>query len=147
MKEGATEDQIQHVVDRLEKAGLGAHLSRGQFKTIIGVIGEREAIADLPLEAMPGVENVIPILKPYKFVSRDFQTEDTITFKTGVTKKQISCVCLSHLRKSFSPIRLNHGIQVLVAGKSQTRITLYHQQVIFIGKHTIEILPLFYLFY
>jgi len=78
MREGATEEQIEHVIDRLEKAGLGAHLSKGQFKTVIGVIGEREAISKVPLEALPGVENIIPIQKPYKFVSREFQSEDTV---------------------------------------------------------------------
>src|SRR3990172_1209606 len=83
MKEGATEEQVQHVIDRLEKAGLGAHLSRGQFKTVIGVIGEREVIANVPVEALPGVENVIPIQKPYKFVSREFQPEDTVVDVDG----------------------------------------------------------------
>jgi 3-deoxy-7-phosphoheptulonate synthase len=78
MKAGATEEQVEHVVDRLEKAGLGAHLSKGQFKTVIGVIGERQVIEDVPLEAMSGVESVIPIQKPYKFVSREFQAEDTV---------------------------------------------------------------------
>src|SRR3972149_3235945 len=78
MREGATEEQIRHVVDRLEKAGLGAHISRGQFKTVIGVIGERQDIEKVPLEAAPGVENVIPIQKPYKFVSREFQSDDTV---------------------------------------------------------------------
>ena len=78
MKAGATEEEIQHVVERLEKAGLGAHLSRGEFKTVIGVIGDREKITDLPLAVASGVENVIPIQKPYKFVSREFREEDTI---------------------------------------------------------------------
>lgn len=78
MKEDATEEQVAHVIDRLEKAELGAHISRGQFKTVIGVIGEREAISKVPLEALPGVESVIPIQKPYKFVSREFRNEDTI---------------------------------------------------------------------
>lgn len=78
MKEGATEEQIQHVIERLESAGLGAHVSRGQFKTVIGVIGDRENIAKVPLGAVPGVENIIPIQKPYKFVSREFRGEDSV---------------------------------------------------------------------
>ena len=83
MKEEATEEQVQHVIDKLEKSGLGAHLSRGQFKTVIGVIGSREAISKVPLEAFPGVEDVIPIQKPYKFVSREFQSEDTVIDVNG----------------------------------------------------------------
>lgn len=78
MREEATEEQINHVIERLEKAGLRAHISRGEFKTVIGVIGDRETIQNLPMEAVPGVESVIPILKPYKFVSRDFRHEDTV---------------------------------------------------------------------
>jgi len=83
MKEEATEDQINHVIERLEKAGLRAHISRGEFKTIIGVIGDREAIQNMPMEAIPGVESVIPILKPYKFVSREFRREDTVIDVNG----------------------------------------------------------------
>lgn len=83
MKEEATDEQVQHVIDKLEKAELGAHLSRGQFKTVIGVIGSREAISKVPLEAFPGVEDVIPIQKPYKFVSREFQSEDTVIDVNG----------------------------------------------------------------
>ena len=78
MKEEATAEQIDHVIDRLEKAGLRANVSRGQIKTVIGVIGDREKIQNVPMEALPGVEKVIPILKPYKFVSREFRHEDTI---------------------------------------------------------------------
>lgn len=83
MKEGSTEEQINHVIERLEKEGLRAHVSRGEFKTVIGVIGDRERIQNIPLEALPGVEKVIPILKPYKFVSREFRHEDTVIDVSG----------------------------------------------------------------
>ncbi len=78
MREGATEEQIQHVIDRIKRNGGDVHLSKGEFRTIIGVIGDKEAIAELPLEGFEGVENVIKILKPYKFVSREFRHEDTL---------------------------------------------------------------------
>jgi 3-deoxy-7-phosphoheptulonate synthase len=74
MQEGATEDQIRHVIERIEQAGARAHPSRGEFVTVIGAIGDdREIVASLQLEGEPGVEKVVPILKPYKLVSTDFR--------------------------------------------------------------------------
>jgi 3-deoxy-7-phosphoheptulonate synthase len=79
MQEGATEEQIQRVIDRIEQAGARAHPSRGEFVTVIGAIGDdREIIASLPLEGEPGVEKVVPILKPYKLVSREFRRHDSV---------------------------------------------------------------------
>lgn len=78
MRDHASAGDIEHVVEALEAAGAQAHLSRGEIKTIIGVIGDREVIYSLELEGLPGVEEVIRVLKPYKLVSRDFQSEDTI---------------------------------------------------------------------
>lgn len=84
MKDGATEEQVQEVVDALHRIGAEAHLSRGEFKTIIGAIGDREKISEIPLGALPGVENVIPIMKPYKLVSRQFHPEDTLVEVGGI---------------------------------------------------------------
>jgi 3-deoxy-7-phosphoheptulonate synthase len=78
MRNGATEEQIEDVIGRLHSIGAEAHLSRGEFKTIIGAIGDREEIAELPLAALSGVENVIPVMKPYKLVSREFHPEGTV---------------------------------------------------------------------
>jgi 3-deoxy-7-phosphoheptulonate synthase len=78
MKDHASQGDVQHVVDLLTEAGAEAHLSRGEVKTIIGVIGDREVIYTLELEGLAGVEQVIRVLKPFKLVSRDFQPEDTV---------------------------------------------------------------------
>jgi 3-deoxy-7-phosphoheptulonate synthase len=78
MRDHASRDQVQHVVDMLSEAGAEAHLSEGEVKTIIGVIGDREIIYSLELEGLPGVEQVIRVLKPFKLVGRDFQPEDTV---------------------------------------------------------------------
>jgi 3-deoxy-7-phosphoheptulonate synthase len=78
MRHGATEDEIAHVVERLEQVGAQAHVSPGQLRTVIGAIGDREQIHQLPWEAFPGVERAVPVLKPFKFVSRDFQPDDTV---------------------------------------------------------------------
>jgi len=69
MKAGATEDQVQAVIDRIESCGARAHPSRGEEVTVIGAVGDREHVARLGLERAPGVEQVVPILKPYKLAS------------------------------------------------------------------------------
>jgi len=78
MRDHASQTDIKHVVDLLEEVGAQAHLSGGEVKTIIGVIGDRETVYSLELQGLPGVEEVIRVLKPYKLVSRDFQPEDTV---------------------------------------------------------------------
>ena len=73
MKEGATEEQVRHIVERIEQAGAKARPSVGEFVTVIGAIGDdREIVAQLELQGEPGVERVVPILKPYKLVSNEF---------------------------------------------------------------------------
>ncbi len=74
----ATADQTEHVVARLQEVGADARVSRGREATVIGAIGEREALAGLPIEAYPGVERVLPILKPYKLVGRELAPDPTV---------------------------------------------------------------------
>ena len=69
----ATEEQIQHVVDRIVEWGFKTDISRGELRTVIGVIGPEDAIREKPIAAMPGVESVTPVLKPYKLVAREFR--------------------------------------------------------------------------
>jgi 3-deoxy-7-phosphoheptulonate synthase len=73
MKEGATEEQIQAVVDRVESVGCSAHISPGELLTVIGAIGDRDRVAALGLEGAPGVDHLVPILKPYKLASAQFR--------------------------------------------------------------------------
>ena len=85
MRHEATESDIAGVVSRLEGIGCEAHVSRGQLRTVIGAIGDREQIQTLPWEAMAGVEKAVPVLKSFRFVSRDFQSEDSI-IQVGAAK-------------------------------------------------------------
>jgi 3-deoxy-7-phosphoheptulonate synthase len=78
MAAGATPDQTEHVLARLQEAGVDARVTRGRESTVIGAIGERELLATLPLEGYPGVEQVLPILKPYKLVSREVSPDPTV---------------------------------------------------------------------
>jgi len=84
MSATAGAEDVQHVLDRLAAIGAEAHVSQGRFRTVIGVIGDRTQVAALPWEAFPGVERAVPVLKPFKFVSRDFQAEDTVIEVGGV---------------------------------------------------------------
>ena len=84
MKAGATDEQIQHVVDRLHQFGLREHISRGEERTLIGAIGDERVLRSIPLEAVPGVEKVMAVLAPYKLASREFQSEDTVIDVNGV---------------------------------------------------------------
>jgi 3-deoxy-7-phosphoheptulonate synthase len=74
----ATADQVDDVVARLEEAGCGAVVTPGREATVIGAIGERELLSALPLEGYAGVEQVLPILKPYKLVSRELSPDPTM---------------------------------------------------------------------
>jgi 3-deoxy-7-phosphoheptulonate synthase len=81
LRPGSTDDQVGEVVAALEARGYGIHLSRGVERTIIGAIGaldeDKLAVAQ-QLEALPQVERVVPILKPYKLAAREFHPEPTI---------------------------------------------------------------------
>jgi 3-deoxy-7-phosphoheptulonate synthase len=72
-KPDATEEQIQHIVDRINEWGLRTELSRGAVRVVIGVIGPEDVIREKPIAAIPGVESVTPVLKPYKLVAHEFR--------------------------------------------------------------------------
>src|ERR687891_2477469 len=79
----ATPEQVDDVVARLEEAGCSALVTPGREATVIGAIGERELLATLPLEGFAGVEQVLPILKPYKLVSRELSPDPTVITARG----------------------------------------------------------------
>ncbi len=83
MKGGATAEQTENVVARLQEVGVDSRVSRGREATVIGAIGELELLTSLPIEAYPGVEQVLPILKPYKLVSREISPDPTVIEARG----------------------------------------------------------------
>ncbi len=85
LKAGATQAEIDHVIEKIESLGLKPHVSKGVERTIIGAIGDEAPLRLQPLEILPGVERVVPILKPYKLVSRDFRKEATVIDVEGAT--------------------------------------------------------------
>ena len=84
MERRASADQIQKVVDRVEELGFRAHLSQGEERTIIGVIGDERPLSVEALELLDGVERVVPVLHPFKLASRDFKPDRTVIQLDGV---------------------------------------------------------------
>ncbi|MGE5606098.1 MAG: 3-deoxy-7-phosphoheptulonate synthase [Bacteroidota bacterium] len=84
MNAKATEAQIDHVQKKLEQWGFGTHFSQGIERTIIGAIGPKRAGIMESIEAMGGVEKVVPILQPFKLASREFRKETTQVNVNGV---------------------------------------------------------------
>ena len=85
MESGASQEQIDHVVKRIEAAGVKAQPSVGEERTVIGVIGDKTRLGDMPIESMSGVERTMPISAPYKLASRQFRGEPT-TIEANGTK-------------------------------------------------------------
>ncbi len=78
LKPDATKKQLEHVLERIKALGLKPMVSKGTERTIIGVIGPEDALRVQPLEVIPGVEKVMPVLKPYKLVSREFKPDPSV---------------------------------------------------------------------
>lgn len=84
MNNGATDEQIDAVVKRLAATGLGSNVSRGIERTVIGAIGDEAKVDKEALQALPGVEDVIRVMKPYKIVARSYHKEDTVIDIKGI---------------------------------------------------------------
>ena len=84
MKRGASDEALAAVVNRVEGLGYRAHLSEGEERTIVGVIGNGRPLNREQIERMNGVERTLPILQPFKLASRDFHPQDTVVTINGV---------------------------------------------------------------
>ena len=78
LRPDATEQQVRAVCDRVTEQGLGAHVSRGERRTVVGCVGDETRLADVPLAALAGVEEVLPIERPYRMASREFVAGPTV---------------------------------------------------------------------
>ncbi|MBD0330059.1 MAG: 3-deoxy-7-phosphoheptulonate synthase [Thermoleophilia bacterium] len=83
MTPGATAEHVSAIVHRLAEAGVRARVSRGREATVIGATGDGELLAALPLDGFPGVDQVVPIVKPYKLVSRELSSGPTVIEARG----------------------------------------------------------------
>lgn len=76
--------QIDDVINVLKNSGLGVHISQGTERTIIGIIGDKSVLRDIPLELMPGVEKLVPIVESFKLAGKTFRPEPSIVDVNGV---------------------------------------------------------------
>ncbi|MCG8346858.1 MAG: 3-deoxy-7-phosphoheptulonate synthase [Chloroflexales bacterium] len=96
MRSNADESQINAVLERLKEHSLRGHLSQGEERTIIGVVGAAiPPILREELEVFPGVQQTVPITRPYKLTAREFRPEDTIVMVGDVAVGAGSCVIMA----------------------------------------------------
>jgi 3-deoxy-7-phosphoheptulonate synthase len=84
MRTDADQEQIDHVVERVQHFGLRAHLSTGEERTSIGAIGDGRPVDKDLFLYLPGVDRVVPITRPYKLASREFRPQNTVFPVNGV---------------------------------------------------------------
>ena len=146
MKMGAAEDQIQAVVNQVKALGLRAHLSHGEERTIIGVIGDERPVSPHVFELMEGVERTVPILHPFKLASRDFKPEDTVIPINGMSIGSREVVVMAgpcavesreQLLEAAWAIK-EAGVRILRGGAFKPRTSPYSFQGL--GKKGLEIL-------
>jgi 3-deoxy-7-phosphoheptulonate synthase len=136
LKQGAGEAVLDHVVERIEELGLRAHVSKGEFRTIIGAIGEEKPTFRERLLTIEGVDDVVPIMRPYKLTSREFHAEDSQVTVGGVAigrggygliagpcavEDRASCLAIARAAKE-------HGANLLRGGAFKPRTSPYSFQ-------------------
>jgi 3-deoxy-7-phosphoheptulonate synthase len=112
MHEGSTAEEVERILELLESAGAHGLVSTSDVVTVIAVMGERDVIAGLPLEAYPGVDKVLPILRPYKLVSREFRHSDTVITVRGTSLGG------GHVALIAGPCSVETREQLLVAARA-----------------------------
>lgn len=85
MRVGCSQDEIDRVTNRIADAGLKVYIPHGVERMVIGVVGQAFPGLRDALESLPGVDQVIPVSKPYQLASREFHPEDTIVEVDGIT--------------------------------------------------------------
>jgi len=147
LKPDATQEQMDYIIERVKKLGLTPHVSRGVERTIIGVIGPEDVLRVTPLEVFPGVEKVLPVLAPYRLVSREFKAEDSIidlgkNVKIGAKKVVVMAgPCAIENLGILKEIALSvkkQGVAVLRGGAFKPRTSPYSFQGL--GKEGLEYL-------
>ncbi len=137
MKEGAHEEEVEHVREQIRKMGYVDHPIFGKKRVVIGAIGDERSKARLQiLESYPGVESVVPILKPYKLVGKELQSDKTIVevgdLKIGTDQFVVMAgPCSVEYREQIlecADIAKKHGAQMLRGGAFKPRTSPYSFQ-------------------
>ena len=133
-KKGAAKNEINNLIKRIKKLGLKAMISQGEERTIVGVIGPEDIIRLHPLDVFPGVDKIIPVLAPYKLVSRELKKENSIIkIKGGVEfgSKKITIIagpCSIESRKQLREVAgkiKEAGAAILRGGAFKPRTSPY----------------------
>jgi 3-deoxy-7-phosphoheptulonate synthase len=85
MKHGASQSEVDHVLEHIKANGLTAHISVGEDHTVIGAVGDTHTIPVEVFEVLDGVESVVRISQPYKLASRQFHPKNSIFPLDGFT--------------------------------------------------------------
>ncbi len=136
MRQGVSDAQIDHVIERVEQLGLTPHVSRGQFRTIVGAIGDKQPAHQAILEALDGVERVVPITKPFKLASREFHAENSIVKVGGVPIGGKGVVVIAgpcaiesaEMLNRIASVVTRHGAVLLRGGAFKPRTSPYEFQ-------------------
>ena len=137
MKAGAHEEEVEHVREQIRKMGYVDHPIFGKKRVVIGAIGDERSKARLQiLESYPGVESVVPILKPYKLVGKELQSDKTIVevgdLKIGTDQFVVMAgPCSVEYREQIlecADIAKKHGAQMLRGGAFKPRTSPYSFQ-------------------
>ncbi len=135
MRHGATQDDINKVIDLIKLKGREVHLSEGESHTIIGAVGEK-VIDPREFELLDGVKEVIKISSSYKLASRIFQQEDTIVevngvkFGGGYTGMIAGPCTIENEEQIFECARLlsQSGVKIIRGGAFKPRTSPYSFQ-------------------
>ena len=136
MSPGATKRNIDNVIKKLERLNLRTHISEGEDRTIVGVIGDKKIIANLEMEMMAGVEKTVRITEKYKLVSRDFHPQGTIIDVGGVKIGGDEIIIMAgpcavesfdQLRETAQAVK-NCGAKILRGGAFKPRTSPYDFQ-------------------
>jgi 3-deoxy-7-phosphoheptulonate synthase len=146
MKRDAADAEVQRVADRIVEIGFRTHLSRGEERTIIGVIGDERPVDWQVFERMEGVEKILRVLPAYKLASRDFKPDNTVIPINGTRIGDRKVVVMAgpcavedraQMREVAQALK-EAGIQILRGGAFKPRTSPYSFQGL--GREGLEIL-------
>jgi 3-deoxy-7-phosphoheptulonate synthase len=136
MKWDATNQDVEAVTERVAELGLRTHLSQGEERTIVGVIGDERPVSREAFQRLPGVERVIRVLHPFKLASRDFRPENTVVALNGVRVGERKVVLMAGpcaVEDRVQMMEVGHalseaGVKVLRGGAFKPRTSPYSFQ-------------------
>jgi 3-deoxy-7-phosphoheptulonate synthase len=146
MKRNATETEVQRVTERVVDLGLRTHLSQGEERTIVGIIGDERPVNWETLARMEGVEKVLRVLPAFKLASRDFKPEDTVIPINGTRIGERKVVVMAgpcavedwDQMREVAQVMRDAGVRILRGGAFKPRTSPYSFQGL--GQEGLEIL-------